>query len=137
MPIPKKDINTNVIQITSNETVEEVLMWLPADRTARAFCYVVLAVEAGRYIVVPWIEIEQIAARMRQDVSSMRIAGLDGLPPPVTAIERYGVSIHWAREANSALVTGHLPIAKAARSTVCCGFSFWSESGSYSALPSV
>jgi len=45
MPIPKKDINTNVIQITPNETVEEVLMWLPADRTARAFCYVVLAVE--------------------------------------------------------------------------------------------
>lgn len=98
MPIPKKDINTNVIQITPNETVEEVLMWLPADRTARAFCYVVLAVEEGRYIVVPWIEIEQIAARMRQDISSMRIAALDGLPPPVTAIERYGVSIHWARE---------------------------------------
>ena len=98
MPIPKKDINTNVIQITPNETVDEVLMWLPADRTARAFCYVVLAVEEGRYIVVRWIEIEQIAARMRQDICSVRIAALDGLPPPVTAVERYSVSIQWARE---------------------------------------
>ena len=80
MPIPKKDINTNVIQITPNETVEEVLMWLPADRTARAFCYVVPAVEGERYIVVRWIEIERIAARMRQDFATYALQHLMDYP---------------------------------------------------------
>ncbi len=98
MPIPQEDINTNLIQIAANETVGEVLTWLPADRAARAFCYVVLAVERERYIAVRWIEIEQIAARMNQDICSMRIATLDGLPPPITTVERYSVDIHWARE---------------------------------------
>ena len=98
MPIPKKDINTNLIQITANETVEEVLMWLPHDRAARASCYVVLAVEVERYIVIQWVEIEQIAARSNHDIRGMPIATLDGLPSPVTAVERDTVGITWARE---------------------------------------
>lgn len=91
MLIPEKDINTNSILIAAQETVDQVLARLPADRAARAFLYIVLPVADGRYVVARWLEIEQIAVRMSQDRRELPLSSLQDLLKPVAAVERDNV----------------------------------------------
>ena len=52
----------------------QVLAKLPPDRNDRAFRYVVVPVAGGRYIVVRWVEVEQIASVMKQDIQGLKLS---------------------------------------------------------------
>jgi hypothetical protein len=88
MPIPQEDIITNLIVADAHETVAQVQSRLPANRGDRAYKYVVWAVEGGRYIVVRWLEIEEIARTQSQNIMQTAIGALPDLPPPVEAVEQ-------------------------------------------------
>ncbi len=93
MPIPQEDIITNVLVAAATETVAQVQSRLPANRADRAYKYVVWAIEGGRYIVVRWVEIEDIARSQNQDIMQMAIGALPGLPRPVEAVEQDSIGL--------------------------------------------
>src|SRR5262245_54559749 len=88
MPIPQENLITNLIVVAASETVAQVQSRLPANRGDRAYKYVVWAVEGGRYIVVRWLEIEDIGRTQSQNVLQAAIGTLPGLPQPVEAVEQ-------------------------------------------------
>jgi len=88
MPIPQEDIITNLIVVAAADTVAEVQSRLPANRGDRAYKYVVWAVEGGRYIVVRWLEIEEIARARSENIMQTPIGALPGLPKSVEAVEQ-------------------------------------------------
>jgi len=94
MPIPQEDIITNVLVADANETVAQVQSRLPANRGDRAYKYVVWAVEGGRYIVVRWLEIEEIAQAQSQNIMQTAIGALPGLPQPVEAVEQDSMGLN-------------------------------------------
>ena len=98
MPIPINELEQKFIFATPDKTIGELLGRLPGDRNERAFVYVVLPVAGGRYVVVRWLEVEQIAAGLGQDVRGMRLSSLPGLPEPVAAVEQNSMGIRAARE---------------------------------------
>ena len=98
MPIPINELEQKFILATPDQTIGELLGRLPGDRNERAFVYVVLPVAGGRYIVVRWLEVEQIADGLGQDVRGMRFSSLPGLPEPVAAVEQHSMGIRAARE---------------------------------------
>jgi len=102
MPIPQEDINTNWIWVAPNETVGQIQGKLPADRKVRAFKYIVFETRDGTYIVVRWIEIEQLAAARGQDIRGTPISMLQGLPMPVIGIEQDSMGLTAAREERDA-----------------------------------
>src|SRR5919109_2514748 len=97
MPIPLEDLEKRFIVAMPDETVGALLARLPDDRNERAFTYVVLPAAGGRYIVVRWLEVEQIAAGLNQDIRGMRLASLRGLPQPVEAVEQNSMGIRTAQ----------------------------------------
>src|SRR5689334_19934763 len=86
MPIPLTDLTRQFIVAAPDATIGAVLVQLPADRYTRAFTYVVLPVAGARYIVVRWIEVEEIARAMDEEVRGLRLATLDGLPRAVEGV---------------------------------------------------
>jgi CHAT domain len=94
MPIPQEDIITNVLVADANETVAQVQSRLPANRGDRAYKYVVWAVQGGRYIVVRWLEIEEIARTQRQNIMQTAIGALPDLPQPVEAVEQDSMGLN-------------------------------------------
>src|SRR6266542_3928789 len=98
MPIPDADIGKNWIAAALNETVAAVLARLPERRGERAFKYLVLPTDDGRFVVVRWAEIEQIAAAAKQDIRGLAIGSLAGLPQPVAGVEQDSMGLQAARE---------------------------------------
>jgi hypothetical protein len=91
MPIPQENLITNLIVVDAGETIAQVQSRLPANRSDRAYKYVVWAVESGRYIVVRWLEIEDIARMQSQNITQMPIGTLPGLPQPVESVEQNSI----------------------------------------------
>lgn len=102
MPIPDEEIDRRWIWALPSEAVGEVLSRLPSDRARRAYTYLVLPADDRRYLAVRWVEIEQIAAAMRQDISAIAIGALAGLPAPVAAVEQSSMGKSAARELRDA-----------------------------------
>jgi hypothetical protein len=98
MPIPLSDLNRQFIVAVPDATVGALLERLPEERNARAFTYVVLPVAGARYIVVRWIEVEEIARAMDGEVRGLRLATLEGLPGAVGAVEQNSMGIQSARD---------------------------------------
>jgi hypothetical protein len=98
MPIPQKDINTNWILVSPDETVGQIRARLPADRNQRAYQYIVFPSRDGNYIVARWVEIEQIAKASGQDIRGTPIGMLQGLAPPVASVEQDSMGINAAGE---------------------------------------
>jgi CHAT domain len=96
MPIPQEDIITNLLVAAATDTVAEVQSRLPANRGDRAYKYVVWAVEGGHYIVVRWLEIEDIARAQSQNIMQTAIGTLPGLPKPVEAVEQDSMGLQSA-----------------------------------------
>jgi len=91
MPIPQENLITNFIVVVASETVAQVQSRLPANRGDRAYKYLVWAVEGGRYVVVRWLEIEDIARTQSQNIIQTAIGALPGLPQPVEAVEQNNI----------------------------------------------
>jgi hypothetical protein len=102
MPIPQEEINTDWILASAGEEVAAVQSRLPAARAERAYKYVVWAVEGGRYIVVRWIEIEDIARAQGAGVLQQPIGALPGLPKPVEGVEQASIGRQAAFELRDA-----------------------------------
>lgn len=102
MPISSSDLEKRFIIAMPDETIGALLSRLPANRSERAFTCIVLPGAGGRYVVVRWSEVEQIAALVRQDIRGLRLATLPGLPQPVEAIEQNSVGNRAARDLRDA-----------------------------------
>ena len=98
MPIPQEDINTNWVWVSPDEPVRQIQAKLSADRKVRAYQYIVFATRAGSYIVVRWLEIEQLAAASGQDIRGTPISMVEGLPAAVLGIEQNSMGLRAARE---------------------------------------
>jgi len=92
MPIPSEDLYTSFVVVAPNATIGQVLKQLPEDRRQRAFTFVVLPVEYGRFIVVRWDEVERIVAGLEAENRAPRPApprtgasspGSQPMPPPL------------------------------------------------------
>jgi hypothetical protein len=102
MPIPQQEINTNWMWVSATETVGQIHARLPADRNERAYKYVVFQSGDGNYVVVRWIEVEQLAAAAGQDIRELPIGSLQGLPKSVIGVEQSGMGLAAAREERDA-----------------------------------
>jgi CHAT domain len=98
MPIPSDDLEKQFIIATPDATVADLLARLPTDRNQRVFSYVVLPGADGRYIVVRWLEVEQIAAGIGQQALDQLFANLPGLPKPVVGVEQQSMGLRAARD---------------------------------------
>lgn len=97
MPIPLEDLEKNFVVALPDETIGALLVRLPADHNERANTYVVQPVGDGRYVVVRWLEVEQIATAMKQDIRGMQLSSLAGLPQPIGAVEQSSMGGEAAR----------------------------------------
>jgi hypothetical protein len=98
MPIPLEELNKNFLVAAPDATIGALLDQLPADRNQRVFLYVVLPVAGGRYVVVRWLEIEQIAKAVGGEIRGLQLAKLQGLPMSVEAVEQDSMGIKSARD---------------------------------------
>jgi hypothetical protein len=98
MPIPSDDLEKQFIIATPGATVAVVLSRLPTDRNQRAFTYIVLPQADGSYIVVRWLEVERIAAKLGQQALDQLFANLPGLPKPVAGVDQQSMGLRSARE---------------------------------------
>jgi hypothetical protein len=98
MPIPLEELNKNFLVAAPDATIGALLDRLPTGRDQRVFMYVVLPVAGGRYVVVRWLEIEQIAKAVGGEIRGLQLAKLQGLPMSVEAVEQDSMGIKSARD---------------------------------------
>ncbi|MBC8160423.1 MAG: CHAT domain-containing protein [Roseiflexaceae bacterium] len=88
MPIPNSQITTAaVLLVAAEDTVADLLARLPSDRVQRAFTFVVFPAAAGRYWVLRWQAVEQIARTFGGNLLGRPVGELPGLPAPVPAVD--------------------------------------------------
>jgi hypothetical protein len=97
MPIPSEKLNTDFIVATADETIGMLRPRLSSDRVARLWTYVVLPAADGLYLVVRWIEVEQIAAATGGNLWEVRLDSLPGLPQPVEAVKQASMGLRSAQ----------------------------------------
>ena len=97
MPISATEINTRWILASQDATIGQLLARLPNERTARISYYLVLPTGSDSYIVVQWLEVEQIAAWMGQDIRGRRIQDLLALSHSIVAVEQASLDDQEAR----------------------------------------
>jgi hypothetical protein len=90
--MPPIRLDTNFIVAAPEETLRMILARLPPERNKRLFFYVLVPVSDGRYIVVSWDAIEDIARETEQHLLDVAIIHLPGLPQPVASAEQSGSS---------------------------------------------
>src|SRR5689334_14593361 len=102
MPIPQDEISTNWIWASASETVAQVRARLPGNRNEAAYKYIVWAAGGGRYVVVRWYEIEDLARMQGAGILQQPIGSLVGLPPAVEGADRDSTSKQAAGELRDA-----------------------------------
>jgi hypothetical protein len=96
MPIPDDELHKNYVLAALDETVGQVRGRLPDNRGERAFKYLVLPAGDGRYVVVRWVEVEQLAQSTGGAILATPFRALAGLPAPSAAVEQGSMGLNAA-----------------------------------------
>lgn len=85
-------LTTDFMTVEHDASVSEIYNLLPNDRRdSQAFTYILAALPDGRYIVVRWVEIEEIARRAGPGtIRPLKLTELADLPEPTMAPQAGG-----------------------------------------------
>ncbi len=98
MALPLDRLKTSFIVAQPGATGASIASRLPGDGRARDYIYVLLPDMQGSYIVVFWRRLVQLAQRSGQNIASVLLEELPGLPPASMAVERADLSEQEARQ---------------------------------------
>ncbi|HEU5013168.1 MAG TPA: CHAT domain-containing protein [Roseiflexaceae bacterium] len=98
MALPLDRLKTNFVVAQPGATGAAIAAQLPPEGQARDYTYALLPAMQGGYIVVFWRRLVQLAQRAGQDIASVVLEQLPGLPPASMAVERADLSEQDARQ---------------------------------------